>query len=215
MKKIIILLLIISFSIISFSSTIHVSADTVKGGDDFYVLKNNVQVIKDTLEVLTDLATVTLVNDEWKKLESTGSIRIKTDTMEATSDSLNYDLKNDLGILKGKVETKITLKEDNKNILIFCDEINFDNKNKTYSGKMEDNNSLVKIIKGDYLIYAKSFEYDENTKILLLKDNVKITNEKKKIDMETSKATFKTDKNEISAQQVKLTLEIKDKEENK
>ncbi|WP_129409395.1 hypothetical protein [Marinitoga lauensis] len=92
MKKILLLLFLISVAI-SFSSTIHVSANSVKGGDDFYVLKNDVQVIKDTLEVLTDLATVTLVNDEWRKLESKGNIKIKTDTMEATSSLLNYDLK--------------------------------------------------------------------------------------------------------------------------
>ncbi|SHE78061.1 OstA-like protein [Marinitoga hydrogenitolerans DSM 16785] len=214
MKKIILLFFII-FTIVSFSSTIHVSADTVKGGDDFYVLKNNVQVIKDTLNVLTNLATVTLVNDEWRKLEAEGGIKIKTDTMEATSSNLNYDLKNDIGILKGSVETKITLKKEKKDIYIFCDIINFDNKNKTYSGKMLDENALVKIIKEDYIIFAKSFEYDENTKILILKDNVKIKNDKKKINMDTSQATFKTDKNEISAEKVKLTLEIENKEENK
>ncbi|WP_129409394.1 hypothetical protein [Marinitoga lauensis] len=80
---------------------------------------------------------------------------------------------------------------------------------------MDNKNSLVKIIKDDYLIFAKSFDYDENTKILVLKDDVQIKNEKKKIDMKTSQATFKTDKNEISAEKVKLTLEIKDKEESK
>ncbi|WGS65158.1 LptA/OstA family protein [Marinitoga aeolica] len=214
MKKVFLFLFVILITI-SFSSTIHVSANSVKGGDDFYVLKNNVQVIKDTLEVLTDLATVTLVNEEWRDLESEGNIKIKTDTMEATSLFLSYDLKKDIGELKDNVETKITLKEENKDIFIYCDIIEFDNKNKTYSGKMVDENSLVKIIKDDYLIFAKSFEYDENTKLLTLKDNVNIKNDKKKIDMKTSQATFKTDKNEISAQRVKLTLEIKDKEENK
>ncbi|KLO22484.1 hypothetical protein X275_05985 [Marinitoga sp. 1197] len=215
MKKVFIMIFILSFVIISYSSTIHVSADTVKGGDEFYVLKNNVQVIKGTLEVLTDLATVTLVNDEWRKLASEGGIKIKTDTMEATAVSLEYDLKKDTGLLEGNVETVIILENNDKKIYIYCDEINFDNKNKTYSGKMNSEKELVKIIKDDYLIFSRSFEYDENTKILVLNNNVKITNPKKKIDMETTKATFKTDKNEISANKVKLTLEIEDKEENK
>ncbi|KAF2955346.1 LptA/OstA family protein [Marinitoga sp. 38H-ov] len=212
MKKIF-LLFITTLSIITFSSTIHVGADTVEGGDDFYVLKNNVQVLKDTLEVNTDLATVTLVNEEWRKLESSGKIKIKTDTMEATSNILNYDLKNDEGILKNNVETKINL-EDGKVIIIYCDEITFNNKNKTYFGK-SNNKNLVKIIKEDYEIYAKNFTYDENTKLLILENNVLIKNEKKNINMETIKATFKTDKNEISAQKVKLTLEINSEEENK
>lgn len=135
--------------------------------------------------------------------------------MEATSIFLSYDLKKDLGELKGNVQTKIILKEENKEIFIFCDIIKFDNKNKTYSGEMTDNEKLVTIIKDNYLIHAKSFEYDESTKLLVLKDNVNIKNDEKKIDMQTTYATFKTDKNEISAQKVKLTLEIEDKEENK
>ena len=214
MKKVFIIF-IIFFTSISFASTIHVSANSVKGGDDFYVLENDVQVIKDTLEVLTDLATVTLVNEEWRNLQSEGNIKIKTDTMEATSIFLSYDLKKDLGELKGNVQTKIILKEENKEIFIFCDIIKFDNKNKTYSGEMTDNEKLVTIIKDNYLIHAKSFEYDESTKLLVLKDNVNIKNDEKKIDMQTTHATFKTDKNEISAQKVKLTLEIEDKEETK
>ncbi|GAB6188492.1 hypothetical protein JCM30566_02310 [Marinitoga arctica] len=213
-KKIFILLFIL-LSLIIFSSTIHVSAISVKGGDNYYVLQNNVHVTKDTLEVLTNLATVTLINDEWRDLESEGTIKINTDTMEATSLFLNYDLKTDTGTLKGNVETKIILKEENKIIFIYCDIIDFDNKNKTYSGKMTNSENLVKIIKDDYLIYAKSFKYDENTKILILKDSVNIKNKKKKIDMRSTQATFKTDKNEISAQKVKLTLEIENKEENK
>jgi lipopolysaccharide export system protein LptA len=213
MKKIILIAFATLFSIIIFSSTIHVGADIVEGGDDFYVLKNNVKVLKDNLKVITDLATVTLVNEEWRKLESSGKIIINTDTMEATSNILNYDLKNDEGTLKENVETKINL-EDEKVIFIFCDKINFNNKNKTYSGTSYGE-KLVKIIKEDYEIYAKNFTYDENTKLLVLEDSVIIKNEKKNINMETSKATFKTDKNEISAQKVKLTLEIKDEEENK
>ncbi|AEX84579.1 hypothetical protein XO10_00905 [Marinitoga sp. 1135] len=220
MKKWLFLLISVLLFSIALADTIHVSAITVNGGDDFYVLKNDVKVIKNDLEVLTDLATVTLVNEEWRNLESSGDIFIKTDTMEATSNLLKYDLKKDIGTLSGDVETTIKLKEDNKIIYIFCDKIEFNNKDKTYSGNMKSDDGLVKILKDDYVIFAKSFEYDENTKILVLKDNVTIKNDVKKINMKTSKATFKTDKNEISAQRVQLTLEIKndnekEEEENK
>ena len=60
------------------------------------------------------------------------------------------------------------------------------------------------------MISAKNFSYNETTKILVLSGNVWIKNDVKKIDLKTQNATFRTDTNEMKAEGINLTLEVKE-----
>jgi len=206
-KKLLFLIIIIFiFSIIVSGELINVKADDFIGGEDYNVLKDNVMIKKGNLIIQTNTATITLVNDEWRNLTSS-KMNINSDTYEASSTSTDFDLQTEKGILKGNVVANIFL--DDSKLIINTDVLNIDNKNKSYSGESDN---ITTILKDDYVIKAKSFEYNEKEKILHLTGDVSIINEKKKIEMLSSKATFNTQTDEMKAEKVDLTLEIKDEE---
>ncbi|HQP59496.1 MAG TPA: hypothetical protein PLI28_11035, partial [Petrotogaceae bacterium] len=92
-------------------------------------------------------------------------------------------------------------------LYISCDVLEFNNKEKNYAGSSNDS---VKILKEDYVISAKNFSYNETTKILVLTGDVWIKNDVKKIDLKTQNSTFRTDTNEMKAEGINLTLEVKE-----
>jgi len=200
-------LMLIILNIIIYSAQINVKADEVKGEENRYILKNNVLIRKEGLSISTDSATITLIDDEWREV-NTNKVYITGDTFEATSTSMNFDLQTEKGTLSGNVLAKIFSEESE--IEINSDELQIDNKNKRYEGSSED---LVLIQKEDYIINAKSFVFVENENLLTLSENVHIVNSMEKIDMTSVYATFNTQTNDIEAQQVNLILEVADEEE--
>ncbi|HOB15572.1 MAG TPA: LptA/OstA family protein [Defluviitoga sp.] len=188
----------------SFSATINVKADNVKGEEKQYILTGNVLIQKEDLIITTDYATITLVNDEWREVK-TNKVHIKSKTFEANSNHLDFDLQTEKGTLSGNVESNIFLEESL--IKIICEELSIDNSKKLYEGSSPDN---VLITKDDYLIKSKNFKYDESAYLLSLFENVKIVNEKKKIDMDSQAAFFNTKTNEIEARSVNLILQVED-----
>ncbi|MDY0379986.1 MAG: LptA/OstA family protein, partial [Defluviitoga tunisiensis] len=73
MKKFISFVLVSFFifiSILSFPATINVKADSVKGEEKRYILTGNVFIQKDDLIITTDYATISLVNDDWRDVET-------------------------------------------------------------------------------------------------------------------------------------------------
>ncbi|KUK15907.1 MAG: OstA family protein [Petrotoga mobilis] len=199
-------LILIIINTFIFSAQINVKADEVKGEESRYILKNNVLIQKEDLSILTDFATITLINDEWRKV-NTNKVYITGDTFEATSTSMDFDLQTEKGTLLGNVLAKIFTEESE--IEINSDELQIDNNNKKYEGSSED---LVLIKKEDYIINAKTFVFVENENMLTLSQNVHIINSVKKIDMTSTYATFNTQTNDIEAQAVSLTLEVSEEE---
>lgn len=191
-------------SIFSYSATINVKADSVKGEEKRYILTGNVLIQKDDLIITTDYATISLVNDDWRDVE-TNKVHIKGNTFEATSDYLNFDLQTEKGTLKGNVESSIS--SEDSFIKIYCEELTLDNSKRVYEGFSKDH---VLITKDDYSIKSKRFKYEESASLLSLFDNVKIVNENKKIDMDSQLAYFNTKTNEIEAQSVNLILQVED-----
>ena len=207
MKKFISFVLVSFFifiSILSFPATITVKADSVKGEEKRYILTGNVFIQKDDLIITTDYATISLVNDDWRDVE-TNKVHIKGDSFEATSDYLIFDLQTEKGTLRYNVESNISIEESF--IQIFCDELVLDNSKKLYEGFSKEH---VLITKDDYSIKSKRFKYEESATLLSLFDNVKIVNESKKIDMDSQVAYFNTKTNEIEAQSVNLILQVED-----
>lgn len=200
-------LMLILTNLIIYSAQINVRADEVKGEESRYILKNNVLIQKEDLSISTDFATITLVNDEWREV-NTDKVYITADTFEATSSSMNFDLQTEKGKLSGNVLAKIFLEESE--IEINSDELQIDNNNKRYEGRSEN---MVLIKKGDYIINAKSFVFVEKENLLTLSENVHIVNSVEKIDMKSAYATFNPQTNDIEAQQVNLILEVADEEE--
>lgn len=199
-------LILIIINTFIFSAQINVKADEVKGEESRYILKNNVLIQKDDLTILTDFATITLINDEWRKV-NTNNVYITGDTFEATSTSMDFDLQTEKGTLLGNVLAKIFMEESE--IEINSDQLQIDNNNKKYEGSSKD---LVLIKKEDYIINAKTFVFVESENMLTLSQNVHIINSVKKIDMTSTYATFNTQTNEIEAQTVNLILEVSEEE---
>jgi len=199
-------LMLILTNLIIYSAQINVKADEVKGEESRYILKNNVLIQKDDLTILTDFATITLINDEWRKV-NTNNVYITGDTFEATSTSMDFDLQTEKGTLLGNVLAKIFMEESE--IEINSDQLQIDNNNKKYEGSSKD---LVLIKKEDYIINAKTFVFVESENMLTLSQNVHIINSVKKIDMTSTYATFNTQTNEIEAQTVNLILEVSEEE---
>ncbi|POZ87906.1 MULTISPECIES: LPS export ABC transporter periplasmic protein LptC [Petrotoga] len=199
-------LMLILTNLIIYSEQINVKADEVKGEESRYILKNNVLIQKDDLTILTDFATITLINDEWRKV-NTNNVYITGDTFEATSTSMDFDLQTEKGTLLGNVLAKIFMEESE--IEINSDQLQIDNNNKKYEGSSKD---LVLIKKEDYIINAKTFVFVESENMLTLSQNVHIINSVKKIDMTSTYATFNTQTNEIEAQTVNLILEVSEEE---
>jgi lipopolysaccharide assembly outer membrane protein LptD (OstA) len=195
---------VILISLISFSELINVKAGDFIGGDDYNVLKNNVVIKKGELIIETQMATITLVNDEWRKLVSS-EMSIYSDTYEASSDKTEFDLQTEKGTLVGSVIANIFLNDSE--LKIKTDFLEIDNKEKNYSGSSDD---ITHIFKDDYVIKAKKFEYKESENILYLIGEVSIINEKKKIELISDNATFNTETDEMKAEKVDLTLEIED-----
>lgn len=115
----------------SFSATINVKADNVKGEEKQYILTGNVLIQKEDLIITTDYATITLVNDEWREVK-TNKVHIKSKTFEANSNHLDFDLQTEKGTLSGNVESNIFLEESL--IKIICEELSIDNSKKLYEG---------------------------------------------------------------------------------
>ncbi|MDK2945301.1 hypothetical protein [Geotoga petraea] len=204
MNKYFIITIVILFSLISYSELINVKAGDFIGGDDYNVLKNNVVIKKGELIIETQMATITLVNDEWRKLVSS-EMSIYSDTYEASSNKTEFDLQTEKGTLVGSVIANIFLNDSE--LKIRADSLDIDNKEKNYSGSSED---ITRIFKDDYVIKAKKFEYKESENILYLIGEVSIINEKKKIELISDNATFNTETDEMKAEKVDLTLEIED-----
>jgi len=200
-------LMLILTNLIIYSAQINVRADEVKGEESRYILKNNVLIQKEDLSISTDFATITLIDDEWREV-NTDKVYITGDTFEATSTSMNFDLQIEKGTLSGNVLAKIFL--EGSEIEINSDELQIDNNNKRYEGSSEN---LVLIKKEDYIINAKSFVFIEKESLLTLSENVHIINSVKKIDMTSTYATFNTQNNDIEAQAVNLILEVTQEEE--
>lgn len=206
-KKIMILFILILASI-TYASTVNVSADDISGKEKYYVLRNNVKIKKEDINIITNSATINIINEEWDNLLAE-DIKINSETFDSNAEELFFDLKEEKGELKNNVETKIKI--DEEIMTIKCDIMNFDNKNKSYQGESED---IVKIIKSDYNIQAKKFSYKEEENVLYLEGDVYILNEKKKMELKSQQATFNTKTNEMKATKVNLTLEVEDKKED-
>jgi lipopolysaccharide assembly outer membrane protein LptD (OstA) len=206
MNKYFIILIILLTSFVSLGELINVKAGDFIGGEDYNVLKKDVVIKKGELIIETQMATITLVNDEWRQLVSS-EMSIISDTYEASSNSTEFDLQTEKGILTGEVIANIFLNKSELNII--TDILELDNKEKNYSGSSEN---ITEIYKDDYVIKAKKFEYNESEKILYLTGNVSIINEKKKIELISDNATFNTETDEMKAEKVDLTLEIEDEE---
>ncbi|BBE32141.1 hypothetical protein OSSY52_22820 [Tepiditoga spiralis] len=207
MKKLYIILFIL-ITLSTFSGTFRVKAENMFGSDKYYVLKGNAEIKKDNITINTNEATISLVDDDWRNLESLNT-KIKTDTFEASSNKIKFDMKTEKGVLNGKVITII--KVDDSSLSIYCDSMNIDNKNKKYSGISD---TLIEIYKDDYIIKTKKFEYNETSKKLILTGDVNIKNDVKKMSMKSQKAIFNTDTNEVTGENVSITLKIKDEEKN-
>jgi len=207
MKRNFLLIVFLLFlSLFTFSAKINVRAQEVKGEESRYILKSNVLIQKGTLSITTEMATITLVNDDWRNVDTT-SAYIMDETFQATSSILQFDLQTEKGTLKGNVVASILLEDSI--IDIICDELLIDNNKKMYEGKSED---LVFIKKDDYVIHSKSFVYLEEENLLTLSQEVHIVNNVKKIDMNSTKALFNTKTNDIEAQNVNLILEVSEEE---
>ena len=203
-KSLILLLSFFLINILLFSATINVRAGNVRGGENQYVLTDNVLIQKGDLSIATNNATITLINNEWRNVK-TNEVSIKSESFESNALLMDFDLQMEKGLLKGEVISKILLEDST--IEIICDEMQFDNINKIYEG---NSNNLVNITKSDYFIYSKKFRYEEERNLLNLMEEVHIINEAKKIDMKSEKATFDTITEEIEATTVDLTLEVGD-----
>ncbi len=205
MKKIILFfILLLSFSIVFSQSQISVSSRFGTLGDKQHVLKDNVVIKKSDLTMMTEVATITQLDDDWRDMVCSATT-IKTSTLNASAEFFKFDLSTEKGQLSKKVSVKILV--DKKDLYISCDVLEFNNKEKNYTGSSND---LVKILKEDYVISAKNFSYNETTKILVLNGDVRIKNDAKKIDLKTQNSTFRTDTNEMKAEGINLTLEVKE-----
>jgi lipopolysaccharide assembly outer membrane protein LptD (OstA) len=205
MKKIILFfILLLSFSIVFSQSQISVSSRFGTLGDKQHVLKDNVVIKKSDLTMMTEVATITQLDDDWRDMVCSATT-IKTSTLNASAEFFKFDLSTEKGQLSKKVSVKILV--DKKDLYISCDVLEFNNKEKNYTGFSND---LVKILKEDYVISAKNFSYNEITKILVLNGDVRIKNDVKKIDLKTQNSTFRTDTNEMKAEGINLTLEVKE-----
>jgi lipopolysaccharide assembly outer membrane protein LptD (OstA) len=205
MKKIILFfILLLSFSIVFSQSQISVNSGFGTLGDKQHVLKDNVVIKKSDLTMMTEVATITQLDDDWRDMVCSATT-IKTSTLNASAEFFKFDLSTEKGQLSKKVSVKILV--DKKDLYISCDVLEFNNKEKNYTGFSND---LVKILKEDYVISAKNFSYNETTKILVLNGDVRIKNDAKKIDLKTQNSTFRTDTNEMKAEGINLTLEVKE-----
>ncbi|HOO73825.1 MAG TPA: LptA/OstA family protein [Tepiditoga sp.] len=202
-KKLLVFLFLI-LSVFSFSEILSIYSDEGIMRDDVYILNGNSRIAKGNLNIETDIATITVINDEPDKMKSDFT-KIKSDTYEATSNSLSFDLKKETGELLGNVD--LIVRMDNSDIIISSDVIKIDNKLKSYEGSSE---SYVLILKGDYVIKSKTFQYRESEKKLILEGEVWIVNEKKKMDLKSEKSVFNTETNEVEGKKINLTLEIED-----
>jgi len=205
MKKIILFfILLLSFSIVFSQSQISVNSGFGTLGDKQHVLKDNVVIKKSDLTMMTEVATITQLDDDWRDMVCSATT-IKTSTLNASAEFFKFDLSTERGQLSKKVSVKIVV--DKKDLYISCDVLEFNNKEKNYAGSSNDS---VKILKEDYVISAKNFSYNETTKILVLTGDVWIKNDVKKIDLKTQNSTFRTDTNEMKAEGINLTLEVKE-----
>lgn len=205
MKKVyLVFIMFIVLIVYSFGDLINIRADQVVGGDERYVLRNNVQIRKGDLNIITEHATVSVVNDDWRSLVSSETTIIGS-TFETRANKVDFDLQTEKGTLSDNVSTIITI--DDSDMSIESDILIIDNRNNIYEGSAEEQ---VLIIKDDYTITADSFTYDENKKELLLEGNVRIINLVRRIDMKSQVSIFYTETNEIEARQVELQLETGD-----
>jgi lipopolysaccharide export system protein LptA len=112
-------------------------------------------------------------NGEERKVVTQQRSYVEFDTGKATSDTLNYDLKTERGILRGNVDALLIPDEGATEVSITCDYLETDGQNKLYSGYVEESDK-VRLLRGSLFAEAKAFDYASDDARLTLKDSAYI-----------------------------------------
>ena len=150
MRRVFFLLLL---STVALSGIIHISSDYVVPEEREITYSGSVSVFieEDNVHLRASTLVVRKVGNEWRELEAFGNVFIETESVQATSASLTYDVKEKNGRLLGNVIAY--LKDEDATAL--SETIDFDLSKDIYSS-----NELSTFLKKSVVATSNSFTYD-------------------------------------------------------
>ena len=165
MRKLIIFLM--GFSLL-YAGVVHISSDFVEPEDDIITYSGNVSAFidEDNVHLWASTLTVSKYAGDWRKIKALGMVSIKTRSMIATSDELNYDLQDKKGTLSGSATVFLT----NDNATVLTNSLDFDLNRDFYASYKRST-----MFRKDVVATSNTFTYDGS--VMVLKGDVEAKSE--------------------------------------
>ena len=208
MKQIILLILLLTISLISFSATkisLYGDYNRKYPNQDLLTLDGNAFIKKGTeIEIYTDYATITGNDGDYHTVDTSGSTYVVFESGVASSNFLNYDLDTSKGILN---EVYKVILNENKIKMSKIDSLNFDINNKIYIGNKSQEQVSIEY-KENLLINSDYFEYYENEQKLFLKGNVFIDDKKNERIIMSEELNYFLEDDSFNGKQVQVQIDL-------
>ncbi|MFO7881077.1 MAG: hypothetical protein R6U52_00900 [Kosmotogaceae bacterium] len=216
-KTVVIILAFFLLAVASFSARLlKISADNIVSSSERTKLTGNVYIEKEEeFTVVTDEATLTMSDGEWRYLDTSGLTHIIFSTGEATGMRLNYDINSSEGTLHDNVVANITT-EDEQNIIIRrAEKIEFKLEEEYYKGNSlpkshKDFSPIIILYKGDMEARALFFEYFANEDKFHLKDDVFVLDKKNNREIDASELWYNTQDDSFEGNNVQLQITLEE-----
>ncbi len=146
-------LFLILISTVAFSGIIHISSDYVVPEEKEITYSGSVVVFieEDNVHLRASTLVIRKVGEEWREMEAFGEVFIETESVQATSASLTYDVKGKNGRLLGNAIAY--LKDEDATAL--SEAIDFDLSKDVYSS-----NEISTFLRKSVVATSNSFTYD-------------------------------------------------------
>ena len=168
----IIILCFLAITIFAEEETLYIKTEHYKMFDDRIEFYKDSEIEKGDFFLKGDTFTISRQDGRERRIVAEEGVYLEFATGKATSLTLDYDLIDEKGQMTGDVEAYIKSKEDSDAVEIFCDILDIDNETGLFSGRMNDEEEPVDLIKGNMKANSTTFEYFEKEDILILYGDV-------------------------------------------
>ena len=151
--------------------TLYIDSEKFKMFDDRIEFYEYSEITKSDFFLKSDEFTILRENGEERTIIAEKGVYVEFETGQATSQTLDYDLKESKGTMTGDVEALIETSEGSKT-KIFCDILSINNEENKFEGEQQAEDGTVRIEKEDLTARSRRFEFLGDQDLLRLYGSV-------------------------------------------
>ena len=194
------------------AETVRIRTKKFKTMKDKILFMGHTEIIKGEMKIVSESAEIDMVDGEERYVKIKDGVYVEFEDGTATALELDYDLKKEEGVLRGKVNILLKKKKkDEKDVKINCSILEINLKDKIYKGKGSGNRDKVHIVKGEVYITGDEFVYSSKDRILTIKGSVSVDDREKKRKMQADIIRMNLEEDTVEAEDVSLELVIEKK----